>query len=131
MDKEFLNVTELSLEIGASTHTIGNWYRFKAENPDHPLSKKLPEFVRMGTHRTRYWRAEDIPGIIEFREAIPQGRGGLMGSVTQKYVNKTPEDKMKSAKVTCEQVIKTLEKYGIETELIYKIVLDLAFSKDE
>lgn len=88
MDKRLLNIQELSLIIGSSTHSIGNWYRWKYENPDDEFAKTLPDYVRIGAHRTRYWNVEDIPKIIEFREKIPQGRGGIMGSVTQRYIKK-------------------------------------------
>ena len=84
-DDKCLNVAELAAAIGTSVPTISMWYRWKRQNPDNEYAKILPDFFRGGAHRTRFWHMSDIPKIIEFKNAIPQGRNGVMGSVTQKY----------------------------------------------
>lgn len=84
-DVKRLSVAELAVAIGSSVPTISSWYRWKRENPDNDYAKLLPDFVRCGAHRARYWNISDIPRLIEFRNSIPQGRNGIMGSVTQKY----------------------------------------------
>lgn len=88
MEKNYVSIQELSLIIGVSTQSINGWYRWKRLHPEHELAQKLPDFTRIGVHRTRYWDVDIIPKIVEFRESIPQGRGGVMGEVTQKYVKK-------------------------------------------
>lgn len=83
-----LNVNEVALLVGASVQTIGSWYRWKELHPEHELAKLIPDYVRKGNKRTRYWKQSDIWKLIEFKTAIPQGRKGIMGDVTQKYVKK-------------------------------------------
>ena len=88
MFENLLKVEELAIRIGSSVPTISSWYRWKRANPEHEMAKMLPEFERHGAHRTRYWRVEDVEKIMEFKASIPQGRNGVMGSITQKYVKK-------------------------------------------
>lgn len=80
-----LTIAELAAAIGSSVQTISGWYRWKKENPEHEYAKRLPDFFRLGAHRTRHWHESDIPKLIEFKNSIPQGRNGIMGSVTQRY----------------------------------------------
>lgn len=87
-----VKVEELAMRIGSSVPTISSWYRWKRANPEHEMAKMLPEFERHGAHRTRYWREEDIEKIMEFKRSIPQGRNGVMGSITQKYVKKDKKE---------------------------------------
>ena len=49
----------------------------------------LPDYVRIGNKNTRYWKHSDMWKLIEFKKSIPQGKRGVMGEVTQKYVKKT------------------------------------------
>lgn len=87
MGKE-LRIEEVALIVGVSTKTINTWYQFKREKPDNELAQLLPEPDRVGPHRTRYWRHGQIQSIIKFKEALPIGRRGVMGAVTQKYAKK-------------------------------------------
>ena len=84
-EEKSLTVAELAVVIGSSVPTISAWYRWKKENPVHEYAKLLPDFFRLGAHRTRHWRLSDVPKLIEFKNTIPQGRNGIMGSVTQRY----------------------------------------------
>ena len=80
-----LSVQEVAVLIKSSVPTISAWYRWKRLEPNHELAQMLPDFERHGAHRTRYWKYSDIPKLLEFKEAIPQGRNGVMGCVTQAY----------------------------------------------
>ena len=80
-----LTVAELAVAIGSSFQTINSWYRWKRENPEHEYAKRLPDFFRVGAHRSRRWHLSDVPKLIEFQNSLPQGRNGIMGSVTQRY----------------------------------------------
>ncbi|WP_034450215.1 hypothetical protein [Butyrivibrio sp. AE2032] len=83
--EKILTVAELAVRIGSSVPTVSSWYRFKKENPEHELAKLLPDFFRKGAHRTRCWHESDIEKLLKFKASIPQGRNGVMGSITQKY----------------------------------------------
>lgn len=85
---KLLNVQEVAVLIKSSVPTISSWYRWKGLHPEHEMAKKLPDFERHGAHRARYWRYSDVWKLVEFKESIPQGRHGIMGDVTQKYVKK-------------------------------------------
>lgn len=89
IDKDYVNVTTLACLIGSSVQTIAAWYRWKKLHPEHELAQLLPEYqVFEGHGRTRYWNREDVWKLIEFKQSIPQGRCGIMGDITQKYVRK-------------------------------------------
>ena len=92
MEERMIKATELAYRVGASVQTITTWYKFKEENPDNEYSHMLPDYVRLGARNTRYWRESDIGKLIEFRKSIPQGRNGVLGSVTQKYVGRKHMD---------------------------------------
>ena len=88
MEDKLLNVTEVAVMVGSSIQTITSWYRWKDLNPDHELTKFLPDYTRIGNKRTRYWKKEDVALLTEFKNHIVQGRNGIMGEVTQKYCRK-------------------------------------------
>lgn len=88
-----LNVQEVAVLIKSSVPTISSWYRWKALHPDHELAKLLPEFKRQGPHNARVWEYSDVWKLIAFRDSLPQGRNGIMGDVTQKYVKKPKKEK--------------------------------------
>lgn len=86
MENKLLNVTQVALIVDASVQTIGSWYRWKNLHPDHEMAKLLPDYIKMGNKHTRYWKEGDVWKILEFKNSLPQGRYGILGDVTQKYV---------------------------------------------
>ena len=88
MDDELITIEELALLTGCSVQTLNMYYRFKRENPDSEYSLMLPDYIQDGIRQTRYWKREDANAIIWFRKLIPQGRGGVLGSVTQRHNKK-------------------------------------------
>jgi len=92
---KLLNIQEVAVLINSSVPTISSWYRWKKENPDNEYAKRLPDFIRKGAHRARHWRYEDVWKIVEFKQSLPQGRNGVMGSVTQRYVKSSKRCKKK------------------------------------
>lgn len=73
---------------GVSVKTLDIWYMWKRLHPEHELAQLLPEYVQEGKRHKRYWEYDAIYQILEFRKAMPRGRSGLMGEVTQKYIRK-------------------------------------------
>ena len=61
---------------------------YSKEHPENEMSKLLPKFEQAGERQTRYWNADDVWKLIEFKQTIPKGRGGVMGDITQKYYRK-------------------------------------------
>lgn len=97
-EEKLLNVQEVAVLIESSVPTISSWYRWKRTYPNHEFAQMLPDFERHGAHRARYWKYSDIQKLLDFKNAIPQGRNGVMGSITQAYCrrskwNKDNEDK--------------------------------------
>lgn len=83
-----LRLEEVAILIGSSGKSINNWYMFKKQYPDNAYAKILPDFIQEGERQTRYWKESDIWRLIKFKSSIPQGRNGVMGSITQKYYHK-------------------------------------------
>ena len=88
-NERLLKLQEVAFLIGSSIQTISSWYRWRDLNPDHERAKLLPDYVRIGNKNTRYWKQDDVWKLVEFKRTIPQGKRGVMGEVTQKYVKKT------------------------------------------
>lgn len=88
MEEKLLRIEEVAVTIGSSCKSINNWYWFKRENPDNEFAQMLPDYVQFGERQTRYWKKSDIQKLIEFKKAIPHGRNGLMGSITQRYYHR-------------------------------------------
>lgn len=92
MKDRLLKVEEIALSVGVSVKTINTWYAFKKKNPNNIWAKLLPDFKQDNNRGVRFWKQSDVWKLIEFRQKIPKGRKGIMGSVTQKYVRKNKED---------------------------------------
>lgn len=86
MDANKLKIEEVAILIGASVQTINVWYRYKALHPESEYAMKLPEFIREGAVKQRFWYRDDIWKLIDFKNSIPHGRNGILGEVTQKYI---------------------------------------------
>lgn len=86
--KEYIKVEELAMLAGVSTKAINYWYWFKKSNPDNEYAQLLPDYIQQGGRQTRYWKREDVWKVITFKQAIPRGRNGLMGSITHKLYTK-------------------------------------------
>lgn len=88
MNNNLLNVTNVAVLVGVSVQTINSWYKWKATNPADERVKLLPDYIQDGNRQARYWTQEDVWKLRTFKQSIPKGRNGIMGSVTQKYVKK-------------------------------------------
>lgn len=86
--KTMLSKEEVAVSIGISTQTLYNWYRFKKENPDSEYAKMLPNYTISGTNGQKLWEKDDLKVLMRFKNIIPKGRNGIMGSVTQRYCKK-------------------------------------------
>lgn len=87
-EEKLFRVEEVALGVGVSIATINFWYRWKRTHPEHELAKLLPDFIQSNARQTRYWKQSDVWKIIQFRQAIPHGRNGVLGDVTQTYARR-------------------------------------------
>ena len=83
------NVTEVTEIVGITTPTLESWLRFKHEQPEHELSMLLPEPKRVGPRKARYWTKEEVRRIMLFKEKLPRGCKGILG--TPRYYKKNKE----------------------------------------
>jgi hypothetical protein len=95
MSDRLIDANQVAFLIGISVETLDNWYRFKRQNPDNEYAQMLPDITYMNpekdtTRQKRYWTDDDVYKLAEFKSTIPQGRNGIMGSITQRY---TPTSK--------------------------------------
>lgn len=88
MAEKLCKIEEVALIVGVSTATINIWYRWKRSHQDHELVNLLPDFIQSGARQTRYWKQSDCWKLIQFKQAIPHGRNGILGDTTQKYIRK-------------------------------------------
>lgn len=97
MDIKLINAQETAYRVGISCKTLDIWYRFKRENPSNEYALMIPEYYQETSRSKRLWKESDVAALINFKNSIPQGRGGVLGSVTQKYLKKNT-DKVASVK---------------------------------
>lgn len=101
MKGRLMSATEVCVILDCSIYTLNNWYAYKRKNPDSEYAKMLPECVNReeGARTKRYWKQSDIEKLLKFKAAIPHGRNGILGSVTQKYAKKKGRVKASGKKV--------------------------------
>ncbi len=83
-----LRVEEVALLCGVSVQSVNNWYRFKRENPDNEYARLIPDYITLDGSRQRRWNKSDVDALIAFKQKMPKGCKGVMGSVTQRYIKK-------------------------------------------
>lgn len=88
MSRTFLKIEEVAVLCGVSVQSVNNWYKFKRENPNNEFARLLPDYQTLEGSRQRIWDKSDINALIEFKQKMPKGCKGVMGSVTQRYVKK-------------------------------------------
>lgn len=86
--RTLLSIEEVAVLCKTSVQTINNWYKFKRENPDNEFARLIPDYVVIGGHKQRFWNKSDVDALISFKQKMPIGCKGVMGSVTQRYVKK-------------------------------------------
>ena len=88
MAERMLRAVEVALLLNISVPTLSNWYKFKRENPNDEYARLLPNYEVIGCHNQRFWDKSDVGALVEFKQKMPKGRSGVMGTVTQRYVKK-------------------------------------------
>lgn len=86
--RTLLTIEEVAVLCKVSVQTINNWYRFKRENPNDEYARLLPMYETVGGHGQRFWNKSDLDSLMAFKQKMPRGCKGVMGSVTQRYVKK-------------------------------------------
>ena len=84
---ERLTIVEVAVLLNISPRSLENWYMFKRKMPDNEYAKMLPDFEQAGERQTRYWKLSDVEQLQKFKEAIPHGKDGIMGIITNKKGN--------------------------------------------
>ena len=87
-EERLLRIEEVALFVGVSVQAINIWYRWKRQNPDNEYANLIPDYIQETSRSQRFWKHSDIWALQEFRNTIPRGCKGILGSVTQKYRKK-------------------------------------------
>lgn len=114
---KMIGTEEMAVMIGVSGPTLKSWYKFKKENPDNEYSEMLPE-IKRGLRNKVLFKETDAEKLIHFKESIPQGRCGIMGNVTQRYVTSRKKERERSY---IDRVEDTLRKRCVPEETINEI----------
>ena len=86
--RTLLTIEEVAVLCGVSRQTVYNWYKFKRENPDNEYARMLPEYETIGKKGQHLWDKSSLNDLIKFKQTMPKGCKGVMGTVTQRYVKK-------------------------------------------
>lgn len=85
-NKDLINAIGVALLVDTTVPTLNMWYKWRDLHPEHEMAQLLPNYTKVG--RARYWKRDDVWKLVEFKAKLPQGRNGILGEVTQKYVKK-------------------------------------------
>lgn len=82
-----LSSNKVAQALDISVSTLNNWYKWTAacheELPEGmPV---LPVYVQHTPRGPRYWNEEDISQLEAFRDWLPKGRGGVMGTWNARF----------------------------------------------
>lgn len=89
MDKlqdNYLSINKVCLLLEISPHTIKRWYRFW-ENPEFekPKDLYLPPYYYVDRRKTKYFKKEDLPKLVEFHKALNTTHRGCMSEYNAAY----------------------------------------------
>lgn len=83
---EFLKATAVSRELGITSQTLTNWYKWAAMIKRWPKDiPPLPIVSVKKVNGTRYWKPEDIDKLKKFKDSIPTGNKGFMAEYNKKF----------------------------------------------
>lgn len=94
-EETMLRIESVAAQLDVNYNTINRWYWFKEMHPENEYAKMLPNYVWQRNNRrmTRFWKQSDIEKLRKFKEALPKGKHGILGDVTQKYYRNTKRRK--------------------------------------
>lgn len=68
--KKYLRIGEVADRVNRTTSTIKNWYKWAKEKDKLDL---LPEVIRVGSRRDRYFLESDMEQLEKFADSIEYG----------------------------------------------------------
>lgn len=87
---DYLTASQVANKLGVSVKTLTTWYAFYNDSSiEKPKNMpQLPMYVQEHVQGPRYWNKADIEKLKKFRDWVPRGRNGVMGSINNKYWKK-------------------------------------------
>lgn len=85
--ENYYTTTKVAQHLDITVVTLTNWYKWY-NDPEQFKPKgmpQLPEYIQEKSRGPKYWKKSDLPKLQKFKEWIPKGRNGLMGSVSSRY----------------------------------------------
>lgn len=85
-EEKYLTATQVSYALNTRVDTIATWYKWyrDPEIKKPPGTPPLPDYTQHSKGGPKYWKAEDLPLLIVFKNWVPKGRNGLMGKYNKK-----------------------------------------------
>jgi hypothetical protein len=120
-----VTASRVANQLDISTKTLISWYKFyESDLPKPDNMPELPPYEQAYFRAPRYWREEDIPKLITFKEWVPKGKRGVMGEInvtcwTKAYVEKRKQRKLSERQ---ERILEKKLKKEQEEKLVEEIL---------
>ena len=84
---EKLTAMKVCQQLDIAPQTLNNWYKWysSSEFKKPEGMPELPPYEQAGPRAPRFWSEEAVEQLRVFKEWIPKGRGGVMGSYTARF----------------------------------------------
>ena len=86
-----LTASNVANELGVSVKTLTTWYKWYNDPSIHKPDNcpELPCYIQDSPRGKRLWDEGCLYQLKLFRDWVPKGRNGLMGTVNKQYWSKT------------------------------------------
>lgn len=123
---------EVGMLVGRTNLTVHLWDTWSKELAERGDLRLIPEPLKMGKQKTRYWNEKDISFIDNFAKNIQ--RGDLAEFSKRQWGKKDPKSLSKKRNISDKKMLKSIDvkkELLMEDKLIYAVIFLLEKESEE
>lgn len=113
---------EVGMLVGRTHLTVHLWDTWSNELAERGDARLIPEPIKIGKQKTRYWNEKDIETIQSFADNIKRGD---LAEFSQRQWGKKKESKKRAENMSDKKMLKTIEgkkDLQVEEKLVYAFI---------